>query len=195
MSDETISDQLQLYLDRLRAGDTSVHTSLWDLVNDRLTLLAQRLKRGPYRRVGAWEQTEDVAQNARMRLIRALSAQVPATPRDFYGLANLQIRRELLDIIRQHAGRSGDRKPMAELPEDPSADTGAFDPAELTVWREFHEFVDAMPESEREIVELLWYQGLTQDQAAEILGVDKSTVKRRWRELRPKLANILPETE
>ncbi len=196
MSDDNETDDLQAYLDQLRDGDTTVYAALWDLVNERLTVLARKMKRGHYRRVGSWEQTEDIAQNARVRLIRALKDAVPATPREFYGLANLQIRRELLDVIRQHTGRTGQRAPLLGLSTDyDGSEEDAYDPQQLAAWLEFHESVQKLPEKEREIVELIWYQELTQEQAAAILGVDKSTVKRRWREIRSKLGEHIPRED
>jgi DNA-directed RNA polymerase specialized sigma24 family protein len=39
--------------------------------------------------------------------------------------------------------------------------------------------------------DLLWYQGLSQDEAAQALGVDVRTVKRRWREARLTLHQTL----
>ena len=71
----------------------------------------------------------------------------------------------------------------------PSEDTN--DPGKLDFWKRFHEAVREFPEGEREVVELLWYQELTQEEAAEILGIDKSTVKRRWRSVRLKLSRVL----
>ena len=63
---------------------------------------------------------------------------------------------------------------------DPTDDE-ADDPLKLAVWGEFHEAVQKLPDGEREVFELLWYQGLTQEEAAELLACDRSTVKRRWR--------------
>ena len=37
-----------------------------------------------------------------------------------------------------------------------------------------------LPESERQVMDLLWYRGLTHAQAAEALGVTTKTVQRRW---------------
>jgi RNA polymerase sigma-70 factor (ECF subfamily) len=65
------------------------------------------------------------------------------------------------------------------------------DPSKLVLWGEFHRAVEALPDEEREAVDLLWYQELSQEEAAETLGVDKSTVKRRWRAARLKLAKAL----
>ena len=41
-------------------------------------------------------------------------------------------------------------------------------------------------------MDLLWYQELTQDQAADVLGISKSTLKRRWMATRLKLADLFP---
>jgi predicted DNA-binding protein (UPF0251 family) len=49
------------------------------------------------------------------------------------------------------------------------------------------------------VVHLLFYQELTQVEAAELLAVDPSTVKRRWRSARLKLCDalegLLPEAD
>jgi RNA polymerase sigma-70 factor (ECF subfamily) len=38
----------------------------------------------------------------------------------------------------------------------------------------------ALPEEEREVFELIWYQGLTHADAAGLLGVSTKTVQRGW---------------
>src|SRR5262249_56346137 len=53
--------------------------------------------------VHRWEQTDDVLQNAQLRLLRALQAVTPDSTRAFFGLAAEQIRRELLDLARRYA--------------------------------------------------------------------------------------------
>ena len=54
------------------------------------------------------------------------------------------------------------------------------DPVEMTDWCEFHEQVTALPEEEREVFGLIFYQGMTQEDAAEVLGVAVRTIQRRW---------------
>jgi RNA polymerase sigma-70 factor (ECF subfamily) len=51
--------------------------------------------------------------------------------------------------------------------------------------------VEALPEPERAAFDLLWYQGLTQEEAAQVLGVSISTVKRRWLDARLSLQQAL----
>jgi RNA polymerase sigma-70 factor (ECF subfamily) len=57
----------------------------------------------------------------------------------------------------------------------------AEDPGDLERWTAFHEAVDGLPEEEREVVGLLFYHGLTKEQAAALLDVSERTVQRRWR--------------
>jgi RNA polymerase sigma factor (sigma-70 family) len=47
--------------------------------------------------------------------------------------------------------------------------------------------VEQLPEDEREIISLLFYEALTQEDAAQLLGVNIRTVKRRWQSARLKL--------
>jgi RNA polymerase sigma-70 factor (ECF subfamily) len=68
------------------------------------------------------------------------------------------------------------------------------DPAHLAAWGEFHLLVDSLPDKEKEIVDLLWYQGLKQQEAADLLGVDVKTIKRRWRDVKILLSEQLEQS-
>jgi RNA polymerase sigma-70 factor (ECF subfamily) len=56
--------------------------------------------------------------------------------------------------------------------------------ASLAWWTEFHEKAAALPPEEREVFGLLWYQGLSQADAAKLLAVSPRTLKRRWHKAR-----------
>jgi hypothetical protein len=58
-------------------------------------------------RVRRWEESGDVCQNAAVRLGRALDEVRPPTARDFFRLAALQIRRELLNLAEPYYGPHG----------------------------------------------------------------------------------------
>ena len=62
-----------------------------------------------------------------------------------------------------------------------AADEDANTPSALTQWSELHEAIESLPSEQKEVVELLFYNGLSQDEAAEIIGVSTRTVKRYWR--------------
>lgn len=62
---------------------------------------------GKYPNLRRWEQTDDVFQNAAIRLRRSLKKVNPDFPRNFFGLATVDIRRTLIDLCRHHFGPQG----------------------------------------------------------------------------------------
>jgi RNA polymerase sigma factor (sigma-70 family) len=177
--------RLQHCLDRLRAGDEEARRELLGGACERLRRLTRAMLRD-YRRVRRWEETDDVVQSALLRLSRALQTVTPATPREFYRLAALQIRRELIDLARHYYGPEGHGAHHASAPAHesralpPVAADSTWGPDRLAAWADFHEQAGALPAEEQEVFDLLWYQGLTHAQAAELLGVATKTVQRRW---------------
>src|SRR5215218_5897901 len=143
---------LQAQVARLRAGDPTALNELIGLAVVRLETLTRRMLRD-IPRVRRWAQTDDVLQNALIRLCRALQQVQPAGVREFYALATTQIRRELLDLARHYSGPEN----LAAHHESWAAEPGrehvspdhsdlTNDPVELTDWCEFHEQVAALPE-------------------------------------------------
>lgn len=65
------------------------------------------------------------------------------------------------------------------------------EPKDAVEWTEFHHCVEALPDEEKEVVNLLWYEGLTQEEAGKLLGISLRTVKRRWHSARTKLYEAL----
>ena len=72
------------------------------------------------------------------------------------------------------------------------ADPGG-EPSTLAEWTDFHEKVQRLPQTEREVFDLLWYEGLTQAETAQLLGVTDRTVKNRWRSAKLELHRLLGE--
>jgi RNA polymerase sigma-70 factor (ECF subfamily) len=200
MADATPSTtQIQLRLDRLQAGDESARDELIAVARDRLVRLARRMLRG-YRDVRRWEQTDDVFQNAVVRLCRALGDVRPASVRSFINLAAVQIRRELIDLSRHYHGPQGPGRhhaSQASALDAPGRPGGlevtdeTDEPARLASWTEFHASIGRLPDVEREAFDLLWYQGLSQAEAAALLGVTERVVKYRWRAARLRLHEML----
>jgi RNA polymerase sigma-70 factor (ECF subfamily) len=191
----TSTTEIQLRLDRLRAGDESARDELLNLACSRLSRLARKMLRG-FPRVQRWEQTDDVVQNAALRLCRALKEVQPASVRSFINLAAVQIRRELIDLTRHYEGPEGwgrhhhtpagpSASSAAQEPRDRSADSD--DPARLAAWTEFHAAVEMLAHEQKEVFDLLWYQGLSQAEAAKLLGVTERVVRYRWRAARIEL--------
>lgn len=180
---------VQAWIDRLRKGDELAREALLARAFERLRRLARRMLKG-YPSVGRWEQTDDVLQNAMIRLDRALRSVAPPTAKDFFRLAAAEIRRELLDLARRHGGPEGMGAHHSSQ-EEVELSGSTHDPGRLAEWTEFHQRVEALPDEDREIIELLWYQGLTQAEAADALGVSERTVNRRWIRARLRLFDAL----
>jgi RNA polymerase sigma-70 factor (ECF subfamily) len=169
-------DRTVQLLVRMNAGDAAARDELFRHVARRLEALARRML-GRFPGVQRWAQTDDVLSGAMMRLLRALEAVPPTTPREFFGLAGVQVRRELLDLAR-HFHRPGALH-ASQAGEVDDADH-THDPADLAQWCELHEQVRLLPDDERAVVDLVYYQGLSQPEAATLLGVGLRTVQRRW---------------
>jgi DNA-directed RNA polymerase specialized sigma24 family protein len=59
-------------------------------------------------------------------------------------------------------------------------------------WEETDDVLqEVLPAVEREVFDLLFYQGLVQAEAAAVLGVAEITIKRRWRAARMRLVQAL----
>ncbi|HEV3256484.1 MAG TPA: sigma-70 family RNA polymerase sigma factor [Gemmataceae bacterium] len=193
------STQVRQWLERMGAGDLAARDELIRHVCGRLERLTRQMLKS-YPGVQRWAQTDDVLQGAMMRLLRALREVKPTIMREFFGLAAQQVRRELLDLARHfygplgagahhasQAGRSGSGPPAYEQ-EDVSRE-----PSSLAEWCEFHHQVEQLPEEEREVVGLLFYQGLPQAEAAALLNVTVRTVQRRWQSALLQLHKILKD--
>ncbi len=153
-----------------------------------------------YPQLQRWEQTDDVLQNVAIRLHRSLKKLQPDSPRAFFGLATVEIRRTLIDLCRHHFGPHGaagkyqsdiqgksNEQERGIIKNEPNHD----DPASLEAWSRFHEAVEQLPAEEREIVHLTWYGGLAQAEIASVLDVSVPTVKRRWYRARLQLHAIM----
>ena len=100
---ESDSSEISLLLDRLASGDLEARDRIIEITSGRLRILASRmLSRFPS--VRRWEDTDDVFQNAVMRLHRALAAVQPDSPRAIMALAATQLHRELIDLARRYRG-------------------------------------------------------------------------------------------
>ena len=112
--------------------------------------------------------------------------------RHFFNLATVQIRRELIDLGRKHFGPHGlgrnhhtDRQPADS--RGGTLHGLEAEPLDLAEWTEFHARVAALPDEEREVFDLLYYEGLPQAEAATILACSVRTLRRRWNDAKFRL--------
>lgn len=178
---------LQRLLDDAAYGRPEVYDELLRHACERLRVLARKRLRG-FPDLRRWAETDDVLQNAMLRLHRCLAEVKPPTVRAFFGLAALQIRRELLDLSKSVFGAEG---VGANHHTDGDGAIAAGQGDMPTTWERFHELTESLPEEERQVVDLLFIHEMTQEEAAGVLGVSLRTVKRRWLSARTRLGEVL----
>jgi RNA polymerase sigma factor (sigma-70 family) len=186
MTEPTLNTtQLHYWLGQYRAGDPAAADALLRATCGRLEALARKMLRG-FPKVRLHVQTDDVLQNALVRLLRALETMQPTSLPDFFNFAAVLMRRELLDLARhfrsiiQHEEAPLGQPGANGKPAGPEPLDRTDEPQDLDHWTRFHEEVDRLPAEEREVVSLVFYHGWTQAQVAEQLGVTVRTVQRRW---------------
>ena len=137
------------------------------------------------------EETDDILQKALIRLNKAMETIQPDTVAEFFGLASQQIRWVLLDL-GQEMGKLRENESIefrmfsdSFLFDLPKADSTS--PGSLLEWEHFHKTIQGLPEIEKSLFDLLYYQGLSQEEASEILNIPMRSLKRYWRNAKVKL--------
>lgn len=170
------------------------------LVIEHMRSVAHRMMRG-FPHVHRWDQTDDIVQGASLRLARALDGMVPCGPRHTLRLVAMQVRRELLDLARRYAGpesfashhetNAAGLEGLERFHTDDAVDPHPASDAQDTSWTRFHEAAESLDDDSRELFHLVWYLGLSQQQAAGVLGCSVRTVARRWDGLKRQLVERL----
>jgi RNA polymerase sigma-70 factor (ECF subfamily) len=120
-------------------------------------------------------QTEELLSAVTERLLKALRAARPANVRQFFALANQHMRWELNDLAR----RLDDQPAAVELREELLLAAPSSGSMLTPTGRHILDAIDTLPQDERDAFDLVRVQGMTQVEAAEVLGVAVITVKRR----------------
>ena len=179
-------------LARVAAGDEAARHELIGCAYQRLRCLARVILNESFPRLKAAPaalETTDVADEAALGMYQVL-AEIPlATPRDFFRLAAQRIRWLLLERAKQ-VDRA--RRELPDSPAPRAADRPPEDDAPSAL-EALYQQIEALPDKEREVVDLLYFHGLSQSEAAAILRVTERSVRRYWTAARLKLLEALPQ--
>ena len=180
MGEEHTTAVVQHYLDEL-AGDSPAEPVVRALLAQavrRLHMLCATLLHRSYPRLTQPPlnlQADELLGALTERLLKALREARPETVRQFFALANQHMRWELNDLAR----RLDEQPHAAELREGLLPAPESSDSALSPNTRRMLTAIDDLPEDEREAFGLVRIQGLSQAEAAELLGVSAKTVQRR----------------
>jgi RNA polymerase sigma-70 factor (ECF subfamily) len=180
MSDDHTTAVVERYLIAL-AGDEPadpIVRALLDRAVGRMRLLCGNLLHRSYPRLARPPlnlQTDDVLAAVVERLLKALRQARPRTTREFFALSSQHMRWELNDLARRLDHQPSAVELREALVPAPASSGSVLGPD----GRRMLEAIEDLPEDEREVFGLIRIQGLTQSEAAEILGVSGKTVQRR----------------
>lgn len=186
---------VQRYLDDLAGvsvggpSEAVVRALLGRSVN-RLHLLCARLLYKQYPRLTRGPvnlQADELLGAVVDRLIRAMRQVRPRTVREFFALANQHVRWELNEVARQldrgaMAVELRDSRFASPTPIDPSLSGTGTSGADSTVTSTASRVLGALeglPDDEREVFNLVRLQGMTQAEAAVVIGCATKTIQRR----------------
>jgi RNA polymerase sigma-70 factor (ECF subfamily) len=171
---------VQRYLDELAEGATTepVVRALLERSVRRLEQLCAVMLHRSYPRLTHAPlnlQTDEMLSAVIERLLKALREARPTSVRQFFALASQHMRWELNDMAR----RLDNQAPAVQLNEElvtaPYSSDSVLSPNALRIL----EAIERLPEAEREAFDLVRIQGMSQAEAASVLGVSAMTVNRR----------------
>jgi len=180
MDEEHTTAVVQRYLDELGsdAPAESAVRALLDRAVGRLHELCAALLHRSYPRLTRPPlnlQADELLGAVVERLLKALREVRPGTVRQFFALASQHMRWELNEMARRL-----DEQPAAVELRDGLVPAPASSDSGLTPGsRRMLTAIANLPEAEGEAFDLVRIQGLTQAEAAQVLGVSAATVNRR----------------
>jgi RNA polymerase sigma factor (TIGR02999 family) len=167
---QTVSELLLKW----RAGDENALQSLIPLVYKELRALAHTYLRSE--RPAHTLQTTALVHEAYLRLAgRPLDVEDRA---HFIGITARLMRQILVDYARRHgaakrgANQRVELETVAVMAEMPRTDVVALDEALQELAK--------IDEQQSRVVEMRFFGGLTTEEAADVLGISRSTAKRDW---------------
>ncbi len=165
-------------LEKVRQGNQDAANQLVPLVYDELRRMA-----GAYmnrERANHSMQATELVHEAYMRLIGPTPAQ-PQNRAHFFAIAAHSMRQVLLDHARRRgAGKRGGPNAIRVDVEDRFLICDESLEEVLAIDEALKKLALIDPAQSR-LIELRFFAGLNIDEAAEVMGVSESTVKREWR--------------
>jgi RNA polymerase sigma-70 factor (ECF subfamily) len=193
---------VQRYLNDLAdiRGDSPAEPVIRDLLAgavNRLHVLSSSLLFRSYPRLARPPlnlQADELLSSVVERLLKAMRAVRPQTVRQFFALANQHMRWELNDLARRLDEQAAGVELRDSLVPAPADSSGSQTGPNT---RRILEVIGSLPEEEREAFNLVRIQGMTQPEAAAVLGVSAKTVQRRLNRglllLADQLADLKPD--
>jgi DNA-directed RNA polymerase specialized sigma24 family protein len=191
---------LQGCLDHLLSGELAAGDELLTYSRERLRILVERmLSHGP--RLHRRDEPDEVLRAAFLSVGTILDPREAASVRAFLCRSACNIRETLIDLLRRYDGpdqiganHATSHPGQAVLPDQTATAPNperSGDTLSLADWTSFHKEAARLPDEAREVLDLLYYHDLAQDEAAKVLGISLGILKRRWQSARLTLMESL----
>lgn len=191
MSQAAAPERITQLLEEIRQGHASAADSLLPLLYDELHRMADNYLRSE--RLNHTLQPTALVHEAYLRLVRQDRTDWQNRAH-FCAVAAQAMRRILLHHARDRvaAKRGGDALRLTLSDSDVAAMPGVSD-IDLLALEDALQRLVTLDERQARVVELRFFGGLTNEQAAEVLGVSERTVKADWQMARAWLYTQLKE--
>jgi RNA polymerase sigma factor (TIGR02999 family) len=173
---ENTGDVTEL-LHRWREGDSAAEKELFTMVLPNLRRLAHYFMKGE--RPGHLLQPTALVNTIYIRLVAAKDRDW-RNRRDFYAIAARAMRRHLIDIARKD--RRAEFVPLEDMKVELHADSPKLDLA-ITIDRLLDQLAGTKPDWCM-VVEVKYFLGLTDEEAADLLGMKVRSMQRIWHQAR-----------
>jgi RNA polymerase sigma factor (TIGR02999 family) len=164
-------------LSQIESGDPSAAEKLLPLVYDELRRLAS--VRLAQEKPGQTLQATALVHEAYIRLVDVEQAQRWDSQRHFFSAAAEAMRRILVEKAR-HKGRQKHGGGAVELPLDENDWITAITPDQLLAVDEALARLAHEDATAAEVVKLRYFAGMSVDEAAQVLGIHRTTAYRHW---------------
>jgi len=159
-----------------RSGDREAGEELFRMIYQDLLRLAQSYLKGD--RAGRVIQATTLVHEAYLRLFGKEKVVVESRAH-FFVIATRQMRRILIDLSRRSGAAVIINHLDSLLPEDLAGSEKTADLDLIALDRALDE-LESIDERACRVVELRYIGGLTEKEAAEMLGISVATLKRDW---------------
>jgi RNA polymerase sigma factor (sigma-70 family) len=147
-----------------------------------------------------WEQTNDLTQYAVFSLLQALANEKvqPQSEEHLRNVAQLHVRWTAQTLVRslKRSVRLTHATPLS--PQHPihveKMAVAHQTPADATLdWIVFHDTVQTLPEVQRDVFRMVWYEDQKKADVAAALGMNLRAVQRAYRIATERLFSVMPE--